>query len=65
MSDRHPASTAYLILGMLFATTGVVGIVNAFVPVSLAAAGIIFTSAFTLAGVIALFAALRRPGDEE
>lgn len=63
MSDRHPASTIYLVLGLLFATLGVVGIVNAFVPVPLTAVGIVFASAFTVAGLIALVGVFRRSGD--
>lgn len=62
MSNRHPASTIYLVLGLLFATLGVVAIVNAFVSLSLATVGIVFASAFTLAGLMGLIGALRRPG---
>jgi len=63
VSDRHPASTIYLVLGLLFATLGVIGIVNAFVPVPPTVVGIVFASAFTVAGLIALVGAFRRSAD--
>lgn len=51
-----------MVWGMLFATLGVVAIVNAYTPLSLTTVGIVFASAFMLAGLVGLVAALRRPG---
>lgn len=58
---RHPASTVSLIAGLLFVTLAVVGLVNSWVEMSLPTIGIIFASAFTLAGLIGVIGALRRP----
>lgn len=63
--SRHPASTVSLITGLLFATLAVTGLVNSWVAMSLSTIGIIFASAFTLAGLIGVGAALRRPRPEE
>lgn len=62
--SRHPAGTASLICGLLFATLAVTGLINSWVAMSLSTLGIIFASAFTLAGLIGVVAALRRPRAE-
>lgn len=65
MKSRHPASTAALIMGLLFGTLGVTGVVNAYLPLSLSTVGIIFASAFTIAGLIGFIGALRRPASDD
>ncbi|HIW62605.1 MAG TPA: hypothetical protein H9881_09125 [Candidatus Stackebrandtia excrementipullorum] len=62
MNSRYSGGAAYVVWGMLFATLGVVAIVNAYTPLSLTTVGIVFASAFMLAGLVGLVAALRRPG---
>lgn len=61
MSSRQPVGAVYPVLGLLFATLGVLAIVNAFVPLSLATVGIVLASAFTVAGLIGMVVALCRP----
>ncbi|MGH8794695.1 MAG: hypothetical protein ACRDXX_18870 [Stackebrandtia sp.] len=60
--SRHPTSTVSLIIGLLFATLAVTGLVHSFVTLSLSTVGLIFAAAFTLAGLIGLTAALLRSG---
>jgi hypothetical protein len=62
---RHPASTVSLISGLLFLTMAVTGLVNTYVPMSITTVALIFASAFTLAGLIAVVAALRRPRSDD
>lgn len=62
---RHSPDTLSLIAGLFFATLAVVWLIDDIHTIPPHAIGWIFASVFTLAGVVGLVRAIRRPRSEE